>query len=133
MDRGPTYRIVSLLAIGLLAGCDGDRPAAVSDWPTLESCNESVGTIYMPAEQGPNEAVAASQAAIDCILDAHETGQAREADFVLLGTEGDEFRLIVQTLDDGTINLYWGTDTVEIYEGCETLKIVEPFFSADDC
>jgi hypothetical protein len=101
--------------------------------PPLNHVTRASEPSTCPAEQGPNEAVAASQAAIDCILDAHETGQAREADFVLLGTEGDEFRLIVQTLDDGTINLYWGTDTVEIYEGCETLKIVEPFFSADDC
>jgi hypothetical protein len=133
MDRGPTYRIVAMLAIGLLAGCGGDRPAAVSDWPTLESCNETGETIYMPTEQGPSEAFAASEATFNCIVNAYQTGQAREADFVLLGTEGNEFRLLVQTLDDGTINLYRETDTAEIYEGCQTLNFEGPFFSAADC
>ena len=116
-----------------LSGGGETRPAAVSGWPDLESCNESDDTIYMPSEQGPADAFAASEAAFNCIVNAYEIGQAREADFVLLGTEGAEFRLIVQTLEDGTINLYRETDTTEIYEGCETLNFDGPFFSADNC
>ena len=122
------------LVVGLLIAAGGSGlPQEVAGRPVVASCNEPGDDIYLPATQGPVEAQAASQAAIDCILASYDSVTAREADFVLLGTEGAKFRTIVQTLADGTVNLYWGTSGWDIYEGCDTLNYDGVFFSVDDC
>jgi hypothetical protein len=83
--------------------------------------------VYLPVRQGPEPLEAHSQEALACFVTATETGEETELEFILMGTEGEEYRSILQTFEDGTIDYHrqndWGW---EIYLGCSQLTVGVP-------
>jgi len=61
--------------------------------------------VYVPPRQGPTDSAAASRRAIECFEDAVEAQEPRELEFVLMGTEGEEFDAVLQT-QGGSVDYY---------------------------
>ena len=115
---------LSALAM-LLAGCGG-VPAVVESRPELPDCAQDL-EVYLPVRQGPDGSEEQSQSALDCFLAETALGEQAELEFILMGTEGEEYRSVIQTFEDGTIDYYRENDHGwEIYLGCSQLTVPEP-------
>lgn len=126
-----------VIAIIVLTGActgSGGEPQDVADRPLLQSCNENGVKVYLPIRQGPAHASHASRSAVDCILNAHTTGEGREAEFVLVGDEAQGSHAIIQTLPDGLVSYYVHIDGDDwaIYEGCADMTF-SWFFNVSKC
>lgn len=125
------------IAMVLLAGsCTGSEaePWKVADRPILDSCNDDGVKAYLPVRQGPAHAAHSSRAAVDCILHAYAAGEAREAEFVLVGDQAEGSRAIIQTLPDGSVSYYvqFEGDDWAVHEGCAEMTF-SWFFSVSEC
>jgi hypothetical protein len=122
--------VVFVVLVLVAAGCGGVTPVVVSERPNLESCQE--GEVFIPIRQGPAGSEARSQAALDCFMKHHESGAPVELAFTLMGTEGDRFEAILQTLPGGKIDYFTNTDGWTIHQQCETVS-VEPVPVVNGC
>lgn len=127
MITHPRTSVGSWLIVALLvAGCSAAVPEAVESRPELPGCAPN-GDVFVPIRQGPEEFESQSGDAIECFLSSAESGEPAELEFILLGTEGEEYRSILQTLEDGTVNYFrendWGW---ELYLGCSEFSMPDP-------
>lgn len=113
--------IATLLVV---VGC-----AASAGFPTrpdLPDCAPDQ-QVYLPARQGPDEFEAQSNEALDCFMTGVEDSEPAELEFILLGVEGQEYRSLLQSLDDGTVNFIRKTDRgQETHLGCSDFSVPEP-------
>lgn len=124
--RPRTFVKSSLIAAFLVVSCSGAAPEVVESRPEVPSCAPN-GEVYIPILQGPAESESHSADAIECLLTSAENGDPAELEFTLVGTEGEEYRSILQTLEDGTVNYFresdWGW---ELYLGCPEFSMPDP-------
>lgn len=124
--RRPRTFVGSWLAVALLvAGCSA-VPEAVESRPELPRCAPN-GDVFLPVSQGPDEFESQSGDAVECFLVSADNGGPAELEFILLGTEGEEYRSILQTFEDGTVDYFrendWGW---ELYRGCLEFSLPDP-------
>lgn len=120
-------RVVSIgLVVAILLAACRSAPPVVESRPDLPDCAEGQ-EVYLPVRQGPDVAEEPSQRAINCFLAETALGEEAELEFILLGTEGEEYRSILQTFEDGTVDYFrendWGW---EIYLRCKELTVEVP-------
>lgn len=125
-----TRATVLVCAVALMASSCAARGPAVPDEvanrPRLPGCSDSE-LVFLPIEQGPDASEDQSREALACFVSGRATGQAIEFQFTLLGAEGQRYRVILQSLDDGTVNLFQELDEGWLMElGCDELLISEP-------
>ncbi len=112
----------------LVVGSCTPVPDTVSERPDLPSCSPNE-KIFLPPGQGPgpDDDAGAASLAIECLTSAWKSGDAAELNFTLMGAEGQQYRAIIQVLDDSTVNYFheldrgWAT-----YEGCWNISFPEP-------
>jgi len=113
--------MVALLVVGCAAA-----PEGVASRPDIPKCAPNQD-VFLPVFQGPDEFESQSSEALDCFLSSLESGEAAELEFTLLGVEGEEYRSVLQTFEDGTVDFFrendWGW---ELYEGCSEFSLPEP-------
>lgn len=117
--------VLMALAVLVLGGCT-DVSEAVLVRPSLESCAPEEEIFLLPG-QGLGDNAEAALLAIDCLESAWDSGDAVELDFTLLGTEGQEYRAIIQVLGDSTVDYFRETDEGwATYVGCWNISFPEP-------
>lgn len=127
LDRPSTWPRIWLaapLAGALLVGCSPSMPQQVAERVDLPDCG--TGEVYAPPRQGPSDTEDASTAGFECLASAHANQEPAELEFVLLGTEGQRYTAILQTLDNGTVDYFREWDGGwEVQTGCEEFGIDE--------
>lgn len=113
-----------MLTAVLIGACGA--PDFVEDRVQLDSCSPDE-PVFVPVAQGPDAAEPRSQAALDCFTSAADDGRAVEFAFLLIGTEGERYEAVLQTMSDRTVSYYRETDQGWIgYETCASLEWPEP-------
>lgn len=116
----------ALVAVAVLFAACGGVPAEVADRPIVPACDIN-GVVYLPPGQGPGDDIANGTAAVRCLDSAWTTGEPAELEFILMGTEGEQYQAIVQVMGGSIVNYYrendWGW---EIHLGCSEFSLVEP-------
>jgi hypothetical protein len=116
----------ALVLATLLAACSGAVPSIVETRPNLSDCAQGQ-EVYLPVRQGPDASEDQSQTALACFLDEVALGEEAELEFILIGTEGEEYRSILQKFADGTLDYFrendWGW---EIYLECTQFLVEVP-------
>jgi hypothetical protein len=115
------------LAVLVLGACTA-VPDAVSERPSLPSCAPDEEIFFPPGQgPGPGDDAEAALRAIDCLTSAWESGQEAELEFTLMGTEGQEYRAIIQVLGVSSVDYFRESDGGwEFYAGCSNISFPEP-------
>lgn len=125
--------VMSWVRLGMvavvLASCSAlpnSIPEVVATRHRLPACGEP-GEVFLPIQQGPEATRGASLAAIACFQSNVAAQRGAELEFTLLGIEGQQFRAILQVLDDGTVNYFREVERGwEFHLGCSDFSMPAP-------